>query len=46
MQVTVLGAGSWGTTMASLLAGRHPTVLWARNADVVEEINGQHTNDA
>lgn len=33
MRVTVLGAGSWGTTVASLVAGRHDTVLWARDAD-------------
>lgn len=44
MQVTVLGAGSWGTTMASLLAARHPTMLWARNPATVEEINAEHTN--
>ena len=46
MQVTVLGGGSWGTTMASLVAARHPTLLWARNPDVAEEINTEHTNDA
>lgn len=46
MQVTVLGAGSWGTTVASLVAGRHDTLLWARNADVVAEINEAHTNDS
>jgi glycerol-3-phosphate dehydrogenase (NAD(P)+) len=45
MQVTVLGAGSWGTTMASLIAPRHPTVLWARNTSVAEEIDGNHTNE-
>jgi len=44
MQVTVLGAGSWGTTVAALIAPRHPTVLWARNADVAAEIDGDHTN--
>src|SRR3954468_22521147 len=44
MRVVVLGAGSWGTTVASLLAGRHPTVLWARDADVADEINQQRTN--
>src|SRR5438270_715933 len=32
MRVTVLGAGSWGTTVASLGAGRNPTLLWAGNA--------------
>ena len=46
MQVTVLGGGSWGTTVASLVAGRHDTLLWARNADVVDEINVAHTNDS
>jgi glycerol-3-phosphate dehydrogenase (NAD(P)+) len=44
MRITVLGAGSWGTTVASLTAGRHPTILWARNAEVAREINDQHTN--
>lgn len=45
MQVTVLGGGSWGTTVASMLAGRHSTWLWARNADVAAEIDTQHTNE-
>ena len=44
MQVTVLGAGSWGTTVAALIAPRHPTVLWARNSDVAAEIDRDHTN--
>jgi glycerol-3-phosphate dehydrogenase (NAD(P)+) len=46
MQVTVLGAGSWGTTMATLLAGRHPTMLWARNPETAEEIERDHTNSS
>ena len=44
MRVVVLGGGSWGTTVASLLAGRHPTILWARDSDVADEINEQRTN--
>src|SRR4051812_6882010 len=45
MKVTVLGAGSWGTTVASLLCRRdHEVLLWARNPDVVAEVNDQHTN--
>ncbi len=44
MQVSVLGGGSWGTTVATVCAGRHDTLLWARNADVVDEINSEHTN--
>lgn len=45
MQVTVLGAGSWGTTVASVIAPRHPTVLWARNSETAVEIDGNHTNE-
>jgi glycerol-3-phosphate dehydrogenase (NAD(P)+) len=44
MKVTVLGAGSWGTTVASLTAPRHVTTLWARNPDLAEEINERHTS--
>jgi glycerol-3-phosphate dehydrogenase (NAD(P)+) len=44
MRVTVLGAGSWGTTVASLVAGRNPTVLWARSAEVAASINQDRTN--
>lgn len=45
MRVTVLGAGSWGTTVASLIAPRHPTVLWARSPEVAAEVATSHTND-
>lgn len=44
MRVVVLGAGSWGTTVASLTARRHPTLLWARDPDVAEEIDTNRTN--
>src|SRR5579871_6908511 len=46
MNVTVLGAGSWGTTVAALTTALNPTVLWARNPDVAEEVNSDHTNAA
>lgn len=47
MRVTVLGAGSWGTTVASLLSRRdHQTLLWARKQEVVDEINRDHRNSA
>jgi len=41
----VLGAGAWGTALAQTLAstGRDVTI-WAFESDVVDEINGQHTN--
>ncbi len=45
MRVAVLGAGSWGTTVASLVAGRHPTVLWARDDAVAQQVETTHTND-
>lgn len=46
MRVAVLGAGSWGTTVASLVAPRHETVLWARNPDVAKSISTDHVNPA
>ena len=44
MRVVVLGAGSWGSTVASLVAGRDPTMVWARDAEVADEINQERTN--
>ncbi len=46
MDVTILGAGSWGTTVASLIAARNPTTLWARRPEVAAEINDSRTNSA
>lgn len=41
----MLGAGSWGTTLADLLARKGLTVrLWAYEAEVVEAINARHEN--
>jgi glycerol-3-phosphate dehydrogenase (NAD(P)+) len=43
--VAVLGAGSWGTTLANLLAAKGETVrLWAYEPDVVDAINRAHEN--
>ena len=42
----VVGAGSWGTTVASLVAHNVETTLWARRDDLVDEINSRHTNSA
>ena len=44
MQVSVLGAGSWGTTVASLAAANTPTMIWARRSEVADEINRAHRN--
>ncbi|MDQ1724840.1 MAG: NAD-dependent glycerol-3-phosphate dehydrogenase N-terminus, partial [Frankiaceae bacterium] len=38
VQVTVLGSGSWGTTVAALAARNAPTVLWSRSTLTAAEI--------
>ncbi len=45
LKVGLLGGGSWGTTVASLVTRNTPVTLWARNADTVAEINETHTNE-
>ena len=41
----VVGAGAWGTTIASHLANRgHSTLLWAFEEEVAGEINSNHRN--
>jgi len=45
LKVGLLGGGSWGTTVASLVARNASTVIWARNPATVEEINDTHTNE-
>lgn len=44
LQVAVLGAGSWGTTVASIVSGNAPTVLWARDPKTADDINNNHAN--
>jgi glycerol-3-phosphate dehydrogenase (NAD(P)+) len=43
--VAVLGGGAWGTALAQVAsaAGRR-TLLWAREAEVVEAVNSAHEN--
>lgn len=43
--IAVLGAGSWGTALATLIAGNgHATVLWARDAAQAAEMAASRRN--
>lgn len=43
--IEVIGAGAWGTALAQALASDGSRVLlWAREAELVEEINASRTN--
>ena len=45
MRIGVIGGGAWGTALAQVAAGHGDDVLlWAREAEVVEAINGAHHN--
>jgi glycerol-3-phosphate dehydrogenase (NAD(P)+) len=44
IRVAVIGAGSWGTTVASLAASNTPTMLWARRPELAEQIHTEHEN--
>ncbi|WP_024747666.1 NAD(P)H-dependent glycerol-3-phosphate dehydrogenase [Levilactobacillus namurensis] len=44
-KIAVLGAGSWGSILASVLdENGHDVRLWSYNPKQVEELNTQHTN--
>lgn len=46
MKVTVLGAGAWGTALASLLyRNRHAVTLWGHNAAHLDDIRKTHRNE-
>ena len=44
--VAVVGAGSWGTTVAAIASSNAPTVIWGRDATVVSDIADRHRNSA
>jgi len=43
-KVAVIGAGTWGTTVATLVCRKAPTTLWARSPQVAEDISTLHVN--
>jgi glycerol-3-phosphate dehydrogenase (NAD(P)+) len=44
--VAVIGAGSWGTTVAAIVSANAPTVIWGRNRDLTATIARTHENPA
>ncbi|MBC7957895.1 MAG: NAD(P)-dependent glycerol-3-phosphate dehydrogenase [Cytophagales bacterium] len=44
MNLTVLGAGAWGTALAVSTAVRHPTLLWARDAQQCRQLQATREN--
>ena len=45
MKVGLVGGGSWGTTVAALVASNASIVMWARDQATVDEINVHHSNE-
>ena len=43
-KVAVIGSGSWGTAVAAIAARNAPTVLWARRAELADQLNAEHVN--
>jgi len=45
MRIGVIGGGAWGTALAQVAArSDRPVLLWAREPEVVESVNGAHEN--
>ena len=44
MRIAVIGAGSWGTAVADIVAQKQPVTLWARRPELAEAINRDRTN--
>jgi glycerol-3-phosphate dehydrogenase (NAD(P)+) len=44
MNITILGAGAWGTALAILLADRHQVVLWGRDPQAMNEAAASRQN--
>jgi len=42
--IAVVGAGSWGTTVASTVAQNQSTMLWARRTELAQQITTEHEN--
>lgn len=43
-RVAVIGAGSWGTAVAAIVAEHADVTLWARDPDLASKIDSEHEN--
>jgi glycerol-3-phosphate dehydrogenase (NAD(P)+) len=46
MNITILGAGAWGTALSIVLADRHDVVLWGRDEGAMWEAAARRENSA
>jgi len=44
MNLTLFGAGAWGTALAVSTAARHPTLLWTRSERQCAQMRGERVN--
>lgn len=44
MNITVIGAGAWGTALAISFAARHRVTLWARDVEQVNQMSAARCN--
>jgi len=44
MNITLLGAGAWGTALAIAFAGKHRVTLWSREEDVAADLRNSREN--
>lgn len=45
MEILIIGAGSWGTTLSFILAEKgYKTVLWSKEEEVIDDINNNKKN--
>ena len=44
LNAAVLGGGSWGTTVASIVSANTPTLLWARDPAIAKEVDQKKQN--
>ena len=43
-RVAVIGAGSWGTAVATMVSRNASTILWARRQELADEIAADHVS--